>query len=283
LEAFRCPMFSAMHRFEACSGSLNSGEQKYEKRRRGTLTSIYQTNQATGASYYHPDNCVWFDHDSFTVGADGVGWDANLLCDETFIFTIVYCPAVQCRMSEKCLDHAGILRCTELDNDPSHSAQSQKLIGTSNKVCVTLCGVTSTVPIESSHVEFFGAMRVAVIGKARTSRQFQDHVSRCKIQAADKQKNRGLIIDAQQLDTISRYSFWIDFEDQHGADESMIGPSYASVIAADALYREGGSHILRNTMNTLANMFLAAADTNTVTKALTRAGRVGLAGLNGRY
>jgi hypothetical protein len=283
LAAFRCPMYSAMHRFELHSGELNNGEQRYEKRERSSLTYVYQTNVATGAVYYHPDNRVWFDHDSLTVGEDGIGWDGNLLCDETFNFTIVYCPAVQCHMSEKCLSYAGVLKTTELDKDPSHSAQSQALIAATNEVRVTLCGVTSTAPIQSSHVAFFGNMRTAVVGRARTSRQYMDHVSRCKIQAADKTRNKGLIIDAQQIDSIARLSFWIDFGDQVGADKIMIGSSYAQVIAADALYQQGGTHVLRNTMNTLASMLLTVADLHPVSKVVARAGRAGLLEFNKRF
>lgn len=260
LRVFDCPMFSAMHRFQGMQGTLNNGEQQFEKRVCGTRTTVYQTNVSTGATYFHPDNSMWFDHDSFTVGPDGVGWDANLLCDETFVFTVVYCPAVQCLMSEKCLAHVGVIRTTELDPDPGHTAQSQAQIAASNEVRVSLCGVSSTVPIASSHVAFFGSMRTAVIGRARNPRQYADHVSRCKIQAADKVKNKGLIIDAQQLDTIARYSFWIDFADQHGADKLMVGQSYAKVIAADALYKDGGGHVLRNTFSCLAGMVLSAAE-----------------------
>lgn len=286
LSAYRCPLYSAMHRFELNCGEMNNGEMRYDKRIRGTTSSVYQTNVATGGTYYHPDNSVWFDCDSFTVGDDGVGWDANLLCDETFIFTIVYCPAVQCHMSEKCLTHAGVLPTTELRSDPSHSAQSQSSIMATNEVRVNLCGVTSTCPISSHHVNFFGAMRTAMIGKSRTTKQLADHISRCKIQAADKTKNRGMLIECQQLDSIARQSFWIDFADQHGADRLMIGRSYATVINADALYREGGSHVLRNTMTTLASMVLTAADClahtdpTGITKAVVKSSRAGLTNFN---
>lgn len=277
LSHFRCPLHAAHHRFSAVSGTLNNGEQAYVKRVRGSQTIVYQTNVLTQSMYDHPDNDVWFKYDSLTCGDDGVGWDHNLLCDETYRTMIVYVPRVQCEMSTSCLTHAGTLNRTALPRNPNLTAQSQSDIARTNTVVIRVCDVVCTTPIESNHVAFFGDMRKHALGKARTAAQYSDHVSRCKIQLASREKTTGLSMDAQQLDEIARFSFFIDLPDQYSSNRSLFSAHYATIIAAHALSRDGQVvHVAVRGMHILCNMLLAAADSNGVSKALVKAGRSAL-------
>lgn len=283
LALYRCPLHAVQHRFEKPAGTMNNGEQTYVKRMRSTQCIVYQSNVLTGGMYDHPDNNVWFDHDSLTWGEDGIGWDHNLLCDETYRTMIVYVPRVQCEMSVSCLSHSGVLTRTELPPNPNLTAQSQVEIAKTNTVTIRLLGASCTTPIESHHVSFFGDMRKAALGKARTAQQYKDHVSRCKIQLASREKTEKLCMDAQQLDEIARFSFFIDLPDQFTNDKILFDSNYATTIAAHALGRDGQVvTIAVRGMKILCNMLLAAADSTTVTKAAVRAGRSVLTDLNAR-
>jgi len=279
LAAYQCPLHAAQHRFQGASGSLNDGEQTWVKRERASTTEIFQTNVTTGAVYDHPDNSFWFEHDSMTSDEDGVAWDANLLCDETYIFLIVHCPRVQCEMSTKCLTHKGVIKGQHVDRNPSRMAQTQDQIALENEVRVTLCGVDTKAPIETHHVAFFGKMRKTAIGKKRTSLQLADHITRCKIAAASMEKS-GFEIDAQQLDDIANMSFMIDYSDQLGADAIMFGNNFAGVITSDSLYSSTGTCVLRRTGNILMKMVIAAVDASTPTKMLVSSARAGIAEFN---
>lgn len=279
LDAYKCPLHLAQHRYDGAGGSLNNGEQTWVKRAGASVDYIYQTNILTGAVYDHPDNSVWYEHDSFTDGEAGVAWDANLLCDDTYYFIVVPCPRVQCEMSTKCLTHRGVIKGARIDPNPSKRAQTQGQIASQNEMRITLCGVTSTAPIQTHHVAFFGDMRKAVIGKPRTSAQLADHITRCKIAAASKSKH-GFDIDAQQLDDIAQFSFMIDYCDQLNADKVMFGNKFMGVITSDSLYVKTGSCVARKTAHILIKMVLAAVDATTPGRMLTRAGHAGIAEFN---
>jgi hypothetical protein len=266
-----------MHRFEERSGTMNNGEQVYVIRSSGSQDIVYQTNVLANSQYSHPDNAPWFNYDSYTNGEHGIGWDINMLCDGTFKFTIVYCPAVQCRMSARCADHAGVLRNEALPIvEGGESAVSQAYIAETNVVSMKLCGVTSTMPIDAHLVKFFGDMRTAVAASPRTAAQYKDHVSRCRRAISSVMAERKITVDPQVFANLARFSFYIDFDDQFQNDKSMMGISFARTINADSLYREGGAHVTRATMAALIEMCLQASTAKNTVQAVAMATRTGL-------
>jgi len=270
LTTFRCPMYMAMHRFEHKSGVMNNGEQRYDKRVTASRNWVYQTNVLSGLVYDHPDNSVWYDHDSFDDGVHGVAWDANLLCDETFRFVASYCPAAQCRMSSRALQHAGVIANLVLPTSSHHTAPSQGAVAAANSVSLSMGGVTSTMPLRTELVDFFGEMRVAMVGRARTARQYSDHVSRCKVARSSVLQNKSTRMDAQELGDIALFSFYIDFCDQLATDNHMFGANYAKVLLADSLYRNGGGHVTTGCIAAFSNIFLAVADSKNLTQLALR-------------
>jgi len=278
LNRFKCPMYAAQHRFKDDHGSLNNGEQVYVKRLTSSQTIVYQTTVATNAMYDHPDNSVWFDHDSLTYGDEGIGWDHNLLSDDTFYTFIVPVPRVQCEMSASCLTHANTLARNKLPVDASMTAQSQQSIATTNTMTLCIGNVVHTAPIASSHVEFLGEMRKHALGKARTAAQYRDHVSRCKIALASLTKNGAIKMDAQQLDQICRFSFFMDLPDQSQLDRLAFDHNYATIVATNALYRDGTIvHIAARGAKLICDMLLSAAECSTPLKAGIKVGRMAVA------
>lgn len=279
-----CPLFAAHHRFEGGSGTMNNGEQSWVKRERSGEMYIYQTTTKTGSIYNHPDNSKWFDHDSAVYGEDGVGWDHNLLADEIFYTMVVPCPRVQCEMSESCLSHAGTLPRDKLSRSQNVKASSQADISRSNEVVLVVNNdVMCTAPIETHHINFFGEMRKTCIGKARTHAQYIDHVTRCKIRASSLEKSTSFRVDAQQLDEIARFSFFIDFDDQHCQDKVVFTAAHSQIVAANSIGRSGDFvKIAVKGMHVLLQALLSVSDLHPTTAHLGRAARAGLKEMRGR-
>lgn len=266
-----------MHKFDGASGSLNMGEQVWVKTPSGSQTLVTQTNKKSGEAYQHPDNTWWYNHDSYAQGEDGMAWTMNLACDETFKFTITYCPGVACRMSTKCVQIAPLM---PVKKHSTAKAMSQDEIAITNTVVVQLYGATSRMDIEPHLVPFFGEMRTTCINKPRNVKNFNDHVSRCKIRAKSLMTSAGVEITAQQLSDFARFSFFIDFEDQYGADRSMFDQSYATVLFADPFYKNGSGVIATGTLSMLTDMLMQAADAKDIKMGAIKAARAGIQHLN---
>jgi hypothetical protein len=266
-----------MHRFDGHAGSLNMGEQRWVKSPSGSQNLVTQTNVKSGEAYQHPDNSWWFNHDSTAVNDDGMAWTTNLACDETFKITATYCPAVACKMSAKCVQIAPLMKALV---HTTAKAMTQDQIATGNRVTITLYGATSSMDIDPVHVPFFGEMRSTCISKSRNAKNYQDHVSRCKIRAKSLMSTSKVQLDAQQLSDIARFSFFIDFEDQYGADKSMFDSNYANVLCADPMYKNGSGAIMSGTLSLLTDMLMGAAEAKDMKMGVLKAARSGVQHLN---
>jgi len=270
-------LYALMHRFEGHSGVLNMGEQKWAKMPNGGQTLVTQTNVKSGEAYQHPDNSWWFNHDAHAAGDGGMAWTMNLSCDETFKFTVTYCPAIACKMSTKCVQIAPLMPVLK---HTTATAMTQDDIARANRVSLSLYGATSSMDIDPTLVPFFGEMRTTCINKSRNAKNYQDHVSRCKIRAKSLMTTESIDIDAQQLSDVARFSFFIDFEDQYGADKTMFDQAYAKVLMADPLYKQGSGVMMTGTLSMLTDMLMAAADAKDVKMGVVKAARHGIQHLN---
>jgi len=86
----------------------------------------------------------------------------------------------------------------------------------------------------------------------------------------------GVVIDAQQLSDIARFSYFIDFEDQYGSDKLMFDQTYVTTLVADPLYKRGSGAITTGTLSLLTDMLMAAADCKNVKMGLMKAARAGV-------
>jgi hypothetical protein len=268
--------YALMHRFDGFTGELNMGEQSWVKHPVGSQTLVTQTNVKSGEAYQHPDNSWWFSHDATAVGDHGMAWTNGLACDETFKFTAAYCPAVACKMSAKCVQVAPLM--PKLLHTTA-KAMTQDEIASCNEVRISLYGATTKMDISPKLVPFFGEMRTTVISKPRNAKNYQDHVSRCKI-AQKSVMAKGISIDAQQLDDIARFSFFIDFEDQYGADKAMFDGNYVRTLCADPFYKNGSGALQTGTLSLLTDMLMAAVDAKDMKAGVVKAARNGLQHLN---
>jgi hypothetical protein len=269
--------YGVMHKFDGHSGTLNNGEQSWVKSPSGAQTLITQTNVKSGEFYQHPDNSWWYEHDSYCTDQVGMGWTTNMLCDETYVITATGCPPVQCRMSTGCFQIKPLMKTLK---HTTALAQTQDQIASGNRVTLSLFGAVTSMDIHPRLVPFFGEMRSTVINKSRNAKNFQDHVSRCKIRAKSLMSSAKLDIDAQQLSDIARFSFFIDFEDQYGSDKIMFDQSYVKVLTADPMYKKGSGVILNGTLSLLTDMLMCAADAKDIKMGVVKAARAGVQHLN---
>lgn len=275
--ARRAKYYGMMHKFDGYSGKLNMGEQEWTKKPSGTQVLITQTNAKTGEAYEHPDNSWWFNHDSYSTGEHGFAWTSGLLCDETYQILATYCPGVACRMSSSCVQIKPMMKTL---THTTARAMTQDQIAASNKVTVRLFGAETSMDIHPKLVPFFGDLRTTVLHKPRTAANFSDHVSRSKIRVKSLMSTSHIDVDAQTLADLTRFSFFIDFEDQYGSDKAMFDQSYARVLLADPLYKKGSGFVMTGTMSMLTDMLMAAADAKTVNQALLKGARAGVHHLN---
>lgn len=273
----RANFHALMHKFDGYSGTLNNKEQRWIKEPRGSQMIITQTNVASGEQYNHPDNSWWYEHDSHALDHDAMGWTINLMCDETYHITATHCPAVQARMSTNCVQIKPLMPV------PAHStarAQTQSEIARTHKVRIDLYGARSEMPIQPEFVDFFGEVRRTAINRPRSAKQYQDHVSRCKVKAGSVMTTSKLKIDAQQLSDIARFSFFIDYEDQYGSDKLMFDQTYVTTLMADPLYKSGAGVIMNGTLSMLCDILMGAAEAKDLKMAIVKGARSGIQHLN---
>jgi hypothetical protein len=96
--------YALVHKHASSKGTINDGEQTYEKRFVGGTGLVKQVNNATGSSYVHPDltpllfaeRKVWMPKDcdarrdqAETLGRKGLTWECHIINDETWVIEIV--------------------------------------------------------------------------------------------------------------------------------------------------------------------------------------------------
>jgi hypothetical protein len=104
--------YALIHRHAGNRGSINDGEQVYEKKTAfNGLQLVKQTNVSTCSSYIHKDltpflfsaDKTWFPHDGAT---QGLTWECHLVNEETWVIEIV--PYVLTEMREDVVDYAAL-------------------------------------------------------------------------------------------------------------------------------------------------------------------------------
>jgi len=267
--------YASMHRFSTMEGKINGGEQEWAKHPTSFGLRVNQWNVKTGESYEHPDNAWWFEHDSRICGDTSFGWTMGELCEETYFFMATGLPTVQARMSSKCFDN-------KVPDKPvsTGTAQSKQAMLAAREVQVSLYGATVVAPIAPAHVDLFDKVRTSLIGKSRGPKQYEDHVSRCKVAASGMMADKGVAIEAQQLAELARLSFMIDFEDNYSSDSTMFSTSYAKRIQSDHLYKQGNGLVSMGTLSLLSDMCMEAVDSKNLKMAGLKALKCGVSALH---
>lgn len=269
--------YASMHQFRGMEGTLNNGEQKWEKFPSSFGMQVTQRNVKTGEAYDHPDNAWWYEHDSRICRDSAFGWTMGELCEETFFFMATNVPIAQARMSSKCYDNK-----QPASPIASGKAQSKSDMLAKRTVVVDLYGATISAPIAPAHVDLFDKMRTTLIGKPRGPKEYKDHVARCKVAKGSVMADDHVEIQAQQLADLARLSFMIDFEDNYSHDSSMFSTAYAAHIQADHLYKNGNGFVTMGTLSLLSDMLMEAVDSKNLKMAGLKALKSGFATMQRR-
>jgi len=267
--------YASMHRFDGMSGTINNKEQSWSKHPTSFGMRISQRNVKTGEEYEHPDNAWWYNHDSRTCEDISFGWTMGELCEETYFFMAVGVPTVQARMSSKCYDNRMPVKPTS-----TGTAQSKQAMLLRREVEVSMYGAKVVAPIDPSHVDLFDKVRTSLIAKSRGPKQYEDHVSRCKVAASGMMADNGVAIEAQQLADLARLSFMIDFEDNYSHDSTMFSASYAKRVQSDHLYKQGNGLVSMGTLSLLSEMCMEAVESKDLKMAGLKALKCGVSALH---
>lgn len=85
-------MYAVLHRHKEDRGTMNNGEQKWEKFGSPAGLMVRQTNNRTGETYTHADTEFWFNNSSWSTDNMGdrmaITWTVNMVCDEYYMLCI---------------------------------------------------------------------------------------------------------------------------------------------------------------------------------------------------
>jgi len=103
-------MHCMLHRHKGDRGSLNMGEQTWDRVYDNNHPWIHQVNSMTGERYSHKPMDAWFEHGSWTVqqdewqqvGYNGLAWTRNMLSHECYYLLIMSCSHHVARASDNC-------------------------------------------------------------------------------------------------------------------------------------------------------------------------------------
>nr|QXN75435.1 MAG: RNA-dependent RNA polymerase [Grapevine-associated RNA virus 5] len=267
----RAVFYALMHRFPTMKGTLNCGEQSWEKLPTTNGHDVVQTNVRTGEAYRHPDNSWWFDYDSRMYQDHAFGWTMGMVADENYVFRATTCPVSQARMSTRCLEN----KIANVGDDrPNGMAQTKDDMLSLRKVRCNFYGVQAEMNINPDHVDLFDALRQSMMGKARTHSDYRDHLARARTKNKSIMDRKGPGCNSQTLKDIALFSFCIDFEDDFTTDYKMFSTMMMTTLQADTLYRTGGtvSGTLLSSLMTIAMDCAESKGTVQVVSKLVRGG-----------
>jgi len=171
-------LHALVHRHKEWKGTINEGEQEYEKFVSGGVTFVKQTNALTGESYSHPDVEWLFQSDNWAEASQsadgeihrsthGLAWTINKACADTYYIKMVSCPARACAVT-----------LTGGEAEESADAKAERLLFTKQQVVQSIVG--EPVSYTAVAPTTFQQMKLHSAGKARTADQFKDHLSAVK-------------------------------------------------------------------------------------------------------
>jgi hypothetical protein len=173
-------LFATVHKLEGQSGTINCGEQRYEKD--FVTGKVVQTNVETGEEYKHPDPAPWFRKFCYADEHGAFAWTINKGCDDTYIITATSTDPVlvpeECWLGGRIIYRNGTetveVEPSSLALDPPPPAYSlEEVEFTTHDLLPNAC-VSKRVAVKITHPELFDSLRKWMINKPRNSRTLQD-------------------------------------------------------------------------------------------------------------
>jgi hypothetical protein len=173
-------LFATVHKLEGQNGTINCGEQSYEK----DLVSghVVQRNVETGEEYRHPDPMPWFSKFCYADEHGAIAWTINKGCDDTYVITVTSTDPKL--VPEDCwhggriifsngvetVEVASVLNVAS-DPPPAYSVEEVKF--TTHDLLPSYAA-PKQVSIKITHPELYDSLKMWMINKPRNARTLQD-------------------------------------------------------------------------------------------------------------
>lgn len=172
-------LMATIHKLPDQAGSINCGEQKYEK---DFVTGrVRQWNVDTGEEYVHPDPAPWFKKFCYADRNGAIAWTINKGCDDTYRVTVT---STEPRLvPEDCWLDGRIIFRNDLEevvvNMPSRSedpppAYPVEAVKFKTHDILPNSIINKEIAIPITHPKVYETLTAFMINKPRTHRTLQD-------------------------------------------------------------------------------------------------------------
>jgi len=259
-------LYAMMHRFVGEKGTLNNGEQRWERYLEDGRPMIRQTNVDTGSSYTHKDNEHWFRNNSWeyfrshhgslsaAIECDpeglrepgkALGWDVNKVADGVYSFRIVSATR-----------HEAYL-------DPSWRPEpkpappvlnSTEYVRLHNSVKLTTLAGDEVIAIPPAVQPLFNTLRIKMSGTTRNIAKYKAHAQFCALKSVGVMKEANLPPpDAQIVYNLIFASYWVDVVDDRSMSAAY-GSDARKVVLDLIVVALHGKTLAGGTANALTNL-----------------------------
>jgi len=200
-------LMATIHKLPGQSGTLNCGEQAYEKD--FVTGKVRQWNVDTGEDYTHPDPAPWFKNFSYADSSGAIAWTINKGCEDTYRVTITSTdPRLvpeSCWLDGRIIfrnDHEEIVVPTQ-DNtvDPPPAYPVEEVIFKTHDILPNAI-VNREVCVPITHPEVYRTLTAFMINKPRTHRTLQDLTAKAHREVGNNKLyggNKKIDISTEQL------------------------------------------------------------------------------------
>jgi hypothetical protein len=205
-------MTAIMHRFVGQSGTINNGEQRWERYEdKNGKSRIRQTNVLTNMSYDHVDNERWFQNYSWSPyrGTDAgehlnekiaLAWDANIAADGVFVFRITTATVREALLDTSWKEPAPV-------EIKLNSAAYVKKYG---KVKLENLSGTEEITIPDAYQDLFNELRLRCVSyTSHDTAKYKSHAQYVAVKTKGTMAVKN-VDDVQVIYDLCYASFWVD-------------------------------------------------------------------------
>jgi hypothetical protein len=182
-------MYATLHKLEGHNGTLNCGEQFYEKDLQTGV--VRQTNVETGEFYMHPDPAPWFQNFCYADEHGAIAWTINKGCDDTYVVTIT--STEKFLVPEDCWKDGKIVHQHEAERivvseqagvEPPPAYTMEKVVIKTHDFVPGL-NVSKEKVVLITHPELFSALKSFMINKPRNAKTLADLTAKAHREAGN--------------------------------------------------------------------------------------------------
>jgi hypothetical protein len=233
-------LFATIHKLDGQSGTINCGEQSYEKN--FVSGNVVQRNVETGEEYRHPDPAPWFSKFCYADEHGAFAWTINKGCDDTYIITATSTDPVlvpeNCWLGGRIIYRNGTetveVEPSTLQLLPPPPAYSLEEVKFTTHDLLPGYANNKEVTVKITHPELYDSLRKWMINKPRNSRTLQDLTAKAHREVGNNTlvgTSRRVSIDPEAL-TGHIFAAWmqgVDFEASM-FEASLRSSTYASAV-----------------------------------------------------